>query len=225
MYYTQNIPFLVAGSGVFSMYLDKVVVQFLTDGKEPIDTIISTEICEPQNNIVYEKDLFIGSYSPLVVTETNFSIDLGVWFPNATPGLTTQTINILPADLIYTGWLRDENGVGWVNWTRDGYAEAAKLHSIWLKSYSEQYKRAWKMLRARIESRTDYFGFLNVINYVNDSNRLYLPVALTIYDKQNSFEGEFLEFGLSGSAGVDGNTDSELDEAGFSLGFSTGFNA
>ncbi|MEB3210262.1 MAG: hypothetical protein VKL39_02860 [Leptolyngbyaceae bacterium] len=224
-YYTQNVAFLVAGTDVFAFYVDRAVVQLLQDGKDPIDTVISIENCEPQNTIVFEKDLYLGSDPSISVTETNFSIDLGVWFPNVQPGLTTQTLNILSAKLIYTGWLRDSSGASWINWTRDGYNELAKMHSIWLKSYSEQYKRSWRLLRARIESRTDSFGFLNIVKDVNDSERLYLPISLTINDKSNSFDGEFLEFGLSGVAGIDGNTESPSADAGFTTGFSLGFNA
>lgn len=199
--------------------IDVVKVNFLTDGKDPIDTIVSKENCEPENTIVYEKELFLGSYSPLIVTQTRLLYVRGSYITQ------TQTINILPADLIYTGWLRDASGVGWVNWTRAGYNESAKMHNIWLKSYAEQYKRSWRLLRARIVSLTDSFGFLNTIKDVNDSDRLYLPVSLTIDDKRNSFDGEFLEFGLSGSAGLDGSTEDESAEVGFTTGFTIGYNA
>jgi len=157
------------------------------------------------------------------VTETNFSPDLGVFFPNLTPGITLTTTNILSADLIYTGWLRDSSGVGYELWTREGIAEESKLHAIFLSQYSAEYSRSWRLIRGAAVSRTLYFGLLNVINDVNDSDRKYIPISLSLDDFNNSVSGEFLELSISvDAAGSDGSGSSPYSSA-FSTAFGSNF--
>jgi hypothetical protein len=215
----------ISGANIFPMFIDRIKGTYLVNGKDPSDTIIRVANAEPLNKETFEKELVIGSYSNLIVTETNLSLDLGVFFPNATPGLTITTTNILSADLIYTGWIRDSTGVGYELWTRDGIAEASKLHAIWLSSYSAEYSRSWRLIRGSTVSKTLYFGLLNVINDVNDNDRKYIPISLTLDDLNNRVSGEFLEMSVSvDGAGSDGSPSSPFS-SGFSTGFgSSGFN-
>lgn len=205
---------IVSGANVFPFAIDKVLVQYLTDGKEPIDTIVRTIQGEGSNTYVLEKELIIGSYSNLIVSEVSLGIDLGVFFPSG--GLAITTTNTLSADLIYTGYLRDSNGVGYDNFARDGVAESDKLHGILLKTYAMQYKRSWRLLRGGIYAHR-YFGLLNVGRLINDSNRIYLPIGLTLNDKMCLWTGEFLE--LRGTA--DGEGTSPFTSA-FTVGFGSG---
>jgi hypothetical protein len=136
-----------------------------------------------------------------------------------------QTVDILSADLIYTGWLRNSSGVAWDYWTRDGIAESDKLHGIWLRMMAAQYKKSWRLLRATLESRTQIMGLLNTFKEVNDSNRIYLPISVTLNDKNNSYSAELLEIGFGDSevVGSDGSTTAPFTSA-FTTGFGGGYN-
>ena len=211
---------VVNGANVFPFAIDKVTIAYLTDGKDPIDAIVRTVNGESNNQLVFEKAFIIGSYSNLIVTEVNFGIDLGIFFPSG--GLALTTTNTLSADLIYTGYLRDVNGVGYEFWARDGVAESDKLHGILLRAYALQYKRSWRLLRGSIYANV-YFGLLNVVRNVNDNGRIYLPIGLTLDDKMCTWSGEFLEIGATGG-GSDGSGSSPFS-SGFTVGFgSSGFN-
>lgn len=210
----------VSGANVFRLAVDRISGIFLTDGKEPADAIIRKSNAEPLNDDVFEKDLVIGSYSPIITTETNFSINLGVWFPDSAGGITLTTTNALSYELIYSGWLRNSSGVGYDLWTRDGVAEANKLHAIWLNSYSGQYYRSWSLIRGTIVGETDFFGLINVVNDPNNNDAVYIPTLLSLDDKNNETSGEFLELlGVVGGSGFDNQP------SPFTSGFSSGFGA
>ncbi len=211
---------VVSGTDIFSMAIDKIQVEYLTDGKSPIDTIVRTVQGESTNQLIFEKLLIIGSYSILIVTEVSLGIDLGVFFPSG--GLAITTTNILSAELIYTGYLRSAAGVGYEFFARDGVAESDKLHGILMKSYALQYKRSWRLLRGSVYAKR-YFGLLNVGRLINDSSRIYLPMGLTLNDKKSELSGEFLEIGSTGG-GSDGSGSSPFS-SGFTIGFgASGFN-
>lgn len=217
----RSIVGTVSGANVFGFAIDRIQGTFLTDGKEPIDTIIRKATAEPLNKEVFEKDLIIGSYSSFITTETNFSPSLGIWFPDSSGGISITTTNVLSADLIYTGWLRSSSGDGYEYWARDGVSEEAKLHAIWLTSYASQYSRSWELLRGTLTGRNVYFGLLNVLSETNNSDKVYLPISLDIDDFRNEVSGEFLEMiGLTGGAGFPSSPGSP-----FTSGFSTGFGA
>lgn len=210
----------VIGINVFPFAIDKIEVKYLTDGNDPIDTIVRTVNGENNNPFAYEKVLVIGSYSSLIVTEVSFGIDLGVFFPSG--GIAITTTNTLSADLIYTGYLRSSTDEGYEFFARDGVAESDKLHGILLKQIALQYRRSWRLLRGSIYAM-EYFGLLNTARNVNDSNRIYLPMGLTLDDKMCTWNGEFLEIGAA-VGGSDGGGSSPFS-SGFTVGFgSSGFN-
>lgn len=213
---TQN----VLGTGIHKTAIDRIQLEYLTDGKSPIDTIVRTVQGEGNNNLTFEKEIIIGSYSDLIVTEVSLGISLGVFFPSG--GIAITTTNTLSAALIYTGYLRSSLGVGYDFFARDGVAESDKLHGILMKSYSLQYKRSWRLLRGSVYAKR-YFGLLNVGKLINDSNRIYLPMGLTLNDKRSEWSGEFLEIGSTGG-GSDGSGSSPFSSA-FTIGFgASGYN-
>jgi hypothetical protein len=203
-----------------SVSIDFVKVEYLYNNEKPFDIITRSASGEGGNNNLLDKDLIIGSSGNLVTTETvttSFSLNIHRIPPTVTT--TIVTTNILSYSLIYTGYLRNSSGVGWELWTRDGIAEADKLHGIFLKQYASQYKRSWRLLRGSIRNSQSFFGLLNVIEETGDGNRLYLPISLTLDDKRCVSNGEFLEL-ITGEAGSDGTA-----EAPFNSGFTTGFGA
>ena len=203
-----------------ALSIDFISVEYLYNNEKPFDTITRSATGEQNNNQLLDKDVIIGSSGDLVTTETvttSFSLN-----PHRIPPTVTTTIvttNILSYQLIYAGYLRDTSGDGWELWTRDGVAESDKLHGIFLKQYAGQYKRSWRLLRGSIRNKNSFFGLMNIIKEVGDSDRLYLPISLTMDDKNCISSGEFLEL-IEGTVGSDGTPD-----APFNSGFTTGFGA
>lgn len=200
-----------------TFWIDTISAEFLTDGKTPIDTILRSKTAELNNPEEYEKNLVIGSYSSLIVSETYLDTRFSFAVPGAEPIKVTVVTNALSAALIYAGYLSDADGVGYENWTRDGIAELDKLHGILLASMAAQYSAPWRLMRGSIISKTTQFGLLNVIKEVQASNRIYLPIGITLDDKRNIWNGEFHELrpAVGGSDGGGGGP--------YSSAFSTGF--
>jgi hypothetical protein len=206
-------------------WIDRIKVQFLTDGKDPIDSILRSKNGEAKNAEVFEKELIIGSYSNLVVSETYLDARWSFAVPGAEPIKVTTITNVLSADTVYTGYLRDVNGVGYENWARDGIAESDKLHGIYLTSYATQYNAPWILMRGSTYSNNIYFGLLNVMKEVNADDRLLLPTSFTINDKTNVCNGEFLELSDITEGAGSGGGGGEPFSSGFSVGFGqSGFN-
>lgn len=206
-------------------WIDIIKVQFLTDGKDPIDAILRSKNGEAKNAEVYEKELIIGSYSNLIVSETYLDARWSFAVPGAEPIKVTTITNVLSADLVYTGYLRDVNGVGYENWARDGIAESDKIHGIYLTSYALQYNAPWILMRGSITSSNVYFGLLNVMKEVNADDRLLLPTSFTINDLTNVCNGEFLELSNITEGAGSGGGGGEPFSSGFSVGFGqSGFN-
>jgi hypothetical protein len=198
----------------FLFFIDKLRLEYLTGNKPSIDAIIRETTAEELNPEKFEDELIIGSYSELIVTDTVYK-----YYPRTgiSPAPITTTTSILSAELIYTGWLRDSAGAGYEYWARDGVAESDKLHGIWLKSTSYQYNRTWRMLRGAVFSKTGYFSPIDSLKDVNDSNRKYIPISLSIDDKRNMASGEFLELNTDLTGGDEGSG------SDFGSAFSTAF--
>lgn len=209
--------------------LDYVKVAFLTNGEDPIDTVLRSRPGEDKNDNSIESILYIGSYANSIITEeylddrfSLFALDSnGSIGPGLPPVKRIRTIDALSADVVYAGWLRDSNGDGYVNFTRDGIAESDLLHGLLLKTMAAQYKRPSNKLRGSLISKTNYFGLLNIFCEVNDNDRLYKPIGINIDDKKNVVSGEFIELmNIFANPGSDGS-----GEAPYNSGFSTGFGA
>jgi hypothetical protein len=213
----------------FYFAVDFIRVKFLANGQDPFDTIVRSTVGEPVNRQVLEKTLILGSYSSLITTETvntsgEIFVDLGL--PLEYYQVTNFVdSNVLSADLVYAGWLRDENGEGYEYWYRQGVSERDKLHGIFLKITVGQYKKSWRLMRGSFLSNNRYFGPLNVAKFVNEDNRIYMPISLTLSDRRSEFNAEFMELrDLYTDGGSDGSTEAPYSSA-FSIGFgSSGFN-
>lgn len=213
---------------IFPFSIDYVSVQVLTDGQKSVDTIIREIACEPNNNTVIQEDLYSGSLAGII--ETN--ILQGISIPKKLDILTTPfqgttlldffprvskfliTTNSLPGSLIYSGYFSDSDGVGYESWAREGISEAQILHYLCLLAIAGQYGSSFRKISGGLEGDI-YMGFINTLREVQQENLLYLPMSLKIHDKDNSYDGEFLE--LKDTSGDTG--------AGFTKGFTIGFDA
>jgi hypothetical protein len=206
--------------------IDKIQVEFLTDRKPPIDVVVRERDGENNNEDLYVKEFWIGSKADVIVTNRYFGFDYlttsyGIGYLTSQYNFIDYTENALSADLVYAGFLRSSAGVGWETWKRDGIAESDKLHGIMLRVYAAQYKKSWRRMRGSFRSNTGYFGLLNVIREINASNRVYMPIGISIDDKNNIYSGELLELtNIYEAAGSDGS-----GEAPYTSGFTTGFGA
>ncbi len=212
--------------------LDKVEMDFLADGKDPIDAIIRIGQAEPNNKDILEKTFIIGSIGTVVKSEgfPYYSYFQGIIPSNIFGieygGQTVQASNVLPAALLYTGWLRDINDIPYEFWARDGISESDKLHGIWLKMAIAQYNASWSLLRAVMVSKTQLMGLLNSFKEVNDNDKIYIPISVTLKDKANEYSAELLEMTLTGLALAASGDDPGSDGSGvapFQSGFSSGF--
>lgn len=215
----------VDGANVHSLVIDKIQVQYLTNNNDSIDTIVRSISGESGNNRTLEKNLYIGSYSTLIVTDYQMGIDLGIFFPGTSGSLNSTTSNTLSADLIYTGWLRSESGVGYEFWARPGIAESDKLHGIFLKTLAAQYKRSWRMMRGSFKYQgSNYFDLFGVWRNVNYNNRIFLPSSLQLNDLTCQYSGESLELAnIYADPGSDGSSEAPYSSA-FSIGYGADFN-
>jgi hypothetical protein len=173
--------------------VDFITVQFLTDGSNPVDTIVREISAEPRSTSVLEVFVTHGSYQNNIVTIPQWDFGIGKLSLTNTASLALVTTNVLSADLLYAGYFRGSNGSGYYAWTRDGQPEQTTLHEILLKMYAAQYKSSWRKLTGSFYSDNKYFSFINVIRVVSDNNRLYMPISLSIDDLNNRVNGEFLE--------------------------------
>lgn len=203
----------------FTTCVDRIKVTYLTDGKDPLDTITRSTPGESGNNDILEDEMILGSYQSVIRTEIGISFDLGLFFPGGTGSLAVTTTNILLAYLIYTGYYRDDEGTGFELWARDGIAESDTLHGISLKMMAAQYKRSSRLLRGSFKSKNSFFGFIDVMKNVNDNDRIFMPMGLSLDDKRCTYNGEMMELkNIFAAAGSDGGS-----EAPYSSGFTTGF--
>lgn len=170
-------------------WIDKVTCEFLTNGERSVDTIIREAQAEPRNPDILEKEVLHGSYQNLVTTIPALAINLS----SGGTSFALTTTNVLSADILYAGYFRSSSGEGYETWTRDGISEATSMHAILLSQYTAQYKRSWRKLTGTLYSNNINFSFLDVFRETADGDRLYIPVSGTIDDKNNRFNGEFLE--------------------------------
>jgi hypothetical protein len=194
-----------------SLYIDKIEVKYLYNGKEPVSIIELDKTGESNNSLEFSKTLYLGSLMNLITTKANFGFKLG-FFGGSSGSLNIITENALSANLLYSGWLRKSDGTGWVNWTRDGVGESKKLHEIWQLMMAAQYNKSHRRITGSILS-TDYFSFIKTLKETYDDDRLYIPMSGSFKDKQNIFTGEFIEL-------VNIN---DTPAAPFNSGFTSGF--
>lgn len=208
------VDYMAINSPEANFALDFVKVQFLYNGADPIDTIVRSTVAEANNKITYDETLIIGSSAEFITTEGNVYTNYGRILYGEAPRVNLIRTNVLSYGLVYKGWLQNSSGVSFDDWTRDGVGELEKLHNIWLKSFVNQYKRSWRMLRANMVSQTTYMSPLNSFKELNDSNRIYIPISMILDDRANTASCELLELIATDSGG---------GIAPYSSGFTTGF--
>lgn len=204
--------------------IDKVEMDFLVDGKDPIDSVVRIMSAEKNNKQILENEFIIGSSADLITSDAAYYYDIFSFFPKYlpvdAPSITQQVLSILSSDLLYTGWLRSSSNVAYDLWTRDGVSESDKLHNLWMKAAAAQYNKSWRLLRASLTGRNVTFSPLNSYKETNDSNRIYLPLNGSLNDFANSFSLELCEIGDASLEGSDGTI-----TAPFTSAFTTGFGA
>lgn len=202
-------------------YLDAIILNLLTDGKDTLDAIIREQAGEANNNLVLEEEVYLGSLSSLIQTNLIVAVELlksrGVSIggstqefklPRVSKFLLTQ--NILSGKVIYAGFLSDYLGVGYDRWTRVGQPESLTLHEIFLLTTMAQYLRSWAKISGSLTGDVNA-GFLTTLRY---EDILYLPSAMTINDKVNQYDVESNELVVPTEGG-----------RGFTTGFTIGHNA
>ncbi len=178
-------------------YIDSILIKYLYNGSDPVSYIELDKDAEPNNDSILEETIYFGSLITSISTKPQVGLNIGIFGASLNLALNTQSV--LSADIVYGGWIRDVDGIGYENWTRDGFAESKKLHEIYLSMVANQYKTSVKRLSGSFISK-DFIGFLHTINETFDDDIKYIPMGMTLNDKQNSFSGEFLELKPSSSA-------------------------
>lgn len=179
--------------------IDYVNCGFLTNGTEPAKNILKSVIGESRNKLQFEESLILGSSGINITTESGVFFDYSkLLWPSASMSWNSIITSVVSHELVYTGYLRNSSGTAWNLWTRDGFSESQSLHEIWLKMAAAQYSRTWRMLRASVISQTINVTPLNSFAEVNDSNRIYVPMSMTINDRKNIASCELVETGVKG---------------------------
>lgn len=213
----QSLPIGPTSAFAANMYIDYISMSILDSGREPVDTILRSSNAEPSNSLVLEDDVYHGSYQTLINTALSFNIQIGIIDPLIGP-TSLKTYSILSADILYTGYFRDSNGDGYIDWTRDGVAESTTLHAIILSQLAAQYSRSYRRLSGSF-SWNDEFSLLTVLRETGDSDRIYIQMGTTLKDKTGELSGQFVELiDISDGGGSDGS-----GSAPYTSGFSTGF--
>jgi len=205
---TRVSKIILTGSFTTPFWLDKVTCEFLTNGEQSVDTIVREVPAESRNTAILEKEVTHGSYQSLITTLFFFGIS----------GSSSQTTNILSADILYAGYFRDVNGVGYEIWARDGVAEETSLHLTLSRQLAVQYARSWQKITGSLYSPNRPFTFLDVFSMTNDDDRKYLPISGSIDELNNRFNGEFLEL-IDYTESGGGSSFS----SGFTIGFGGGY--
>jgi len=209
-----------------SIIIDNIKAEILAGG-ETMPLISSYEqSMENANNLPINKEIYHGSLTNNGQTLISYGINIGFGINIfGSSGAVAQTTDnswsgkidyiANAADISYSGYLRNSNGVGYENWSRSGYSENKTLEKIFMDSYSSQYNQPWRMISGDMYSDDTFFSPLNCLQETMDNNRIYMPVSLEIDFYQNVYSCEFVEL-------FDINQNSP---AGFTTGFTLGFNA
>jgi hypothetical protein len=226
---TKRDPTNLAGTNNFFV-IDKISINYQSQGYDAPTKFEASINAEENNPNILIKTVKHGSIVeivqnntrtvPVVSPYTSFTI-LG--YLNNFGFIETQYTEtvVQNAEQTYFGYFRDSAGVGYENWHRSYTAESLKLHDIQLSSLASQYNRTWRRMRGALTGK-EYVTPLNCIQEERDEDRKYYPVSLEIDDKNRVFTSEFIE--LTDVVSDSGTTNPEIP-AGFSLGFSLGFNS
>lgn len=123
-------------------------------------------------------------------------------------------VNAIAFEQLYSAYLRDVDGNGYENWTRDGITESDSLHGIVLKEMVTQYKRSSIFLRGDIRTLT-YPGMLPIFEVLGDK---FLPMSLEYNDLTSIYSVEMIEL-----ASIFTEGEGTPYSSGFSIGYGQAF--
>jgi hypothetical protein len=229
-----RVAYVVAGVGILTTTsIDKIQVEVLNGDKRMVEVANYSKPMENQNTLKINKIIYHGSlikngstnYTPgLFPTDfLNSGVDIGgsdplaalfdKYYINSLVGVIQFTAE--SADLIYSGYLRDSNGIGFTTWTRDAVAELATLEAIFQAMITAQYNKPWNTISGNMTGDI-LFTPIDVINELFGLKK-YFPVAMEIDYLRNKYTtNQFLE--LYDVTNAEGEGD-----AAFTLGFSLGY--
>ena len=187
-----------------TMIIDYVSVEVLGNSQvyPPIEAIEKS--MENDNTLSITKEIYHGSLTNTGKTLSAYRLTTKFGLSNnplATNGLIVRDyiwesqVGYIAnaADIMYSGYLRNSAGTGYVNWTRATYDESKSLQEILIDSYTSQYNQPWRMLSGDMYSDDTFFSPLNCLKETIDDNRIYMPVSLEINFYKNEYRCEFLE--------------------------------
>lgn len=214
-----------------TLFIDKVQVEFLSDGKLVPLTGAFSQSMENNNTLVLNKTIYHGSlvnngqtipdYGLQNLRTSNWLSQRGgearIFYGNAFR-LKFILFTANSADLVFSGYLRNADGTGFTTWTRDAVAELLTLEQIFMNMYSAQYNRPWRRITGGLYSLDEFLSPIDCIkDFTANSNRKFYPVSLETDYRQNKHTGEFLE--LTDVSDADGEEVAAAFSTGFSLGF------
>jgi hypothetical protein len=221
---------------VYETSLDKIQLEILSNGNELPESMTSITKMENENTLKLDKIIYHGSlttnggfsfnygFSVVPTQEEYFwgsPFSLNIFYGDTFEGSIQFVAE--SADVYYCGYLRDSAGEGYTTWSRSSRVEALTLQDINTNMYSAQYSQPWRSLTGPFTGNV-LFSPIDVIKETMDNNRKYFPPYLTINYKTNSYHAQFSELISTDDADIDLD-DPSTDGAGFSTGFSLGFNA
>lgn len=205
--------------------LDYVSLEMLSNNEKNPENEALEQSMENRNKLPIQKEIFHSSIvnnGRTLLSFNNsirFGSDYGTNMQVATTADNTWSAKkdyvANSADVVYSGYLRSSNGTPYEKWSRVAVDEEKPLQNILMDSYSSQYNKSWRMLSGDLYSDDINFGPINTIRETMDNNRLYMPISMEWDTYSNVYNVELLEI-------FDVN---ENVPAGFTIGFSFGYNA
>lgn len=149
----------------------------------------------PSNQIAPDEKLYSQLNNQAYKENQIFDVELG-----------DVPLNVINGENIYLNVLKNVDGDSTQLWTRTGFSESMPLISLLAKQRVEQLRRPSFKLTGNLTSDV-YIGFDNTFK---DSSRYYLPMGMTISERNNEYSVELHEIEL-----VDGDTANPFSPAEF----------
>jgi hypothetical protein len=209
-------------------------VEVLSKTKKLPEIVSAFRSMENENNLKLDKILYHGS----IINNSSSEYQAGIFpegfFDGTVPGLFDGLLYNIDewwlrslvsgwvysansADIAYSGYLRDTNGVGYTTWARDAVPGSLPLETIYQDVVTAQYNKPWRSIHGPFTGDI-LFSPIDVINEQTDplGERIYFPIYLEIDYKNNSYNAQLLELtDVTNSEGATG--------AAFTTGFSLGY--
>jgi hypothetical protein len=216
---------VTVGTSTTTLFIDEVNLTFYSRGKKLPEIAAYRQSMENKNNLVLNKILYHGSllvnWQTLLTPGTVatpvskwldqvFNVD--VYIPANFQNAGFENYQAISAGIVYSGYLRDVDGVGYTTWSRSGITERKSIEQIYMDMYSAQYNLPWRMINGSFIGDI-LFTPIDTINETMDDDSKYFANSLEIDFKHDAYQSSLMEL-------------SDYSEAvGFTTGFTTGFNA